>query len=422
MSHRWERHGWKPDSASHEDHVKAAVHRDPPNRLWFCDNTQPRVRGGWAYCAAVIDAFSRRIVGWSVSDAITTEFVVDALAMARSRCHPDPGTVVDAGRGAQYFSWLFGHRLRQAGLFGSMGRVASRVDNALIASFWSTMQHELLARTNGESVAQLASAMFEWIGASKTPTADTPPSNASAPPATKPFTPTATAARSTQSTRRERQVRLTAHSILRAPPPPVTAHHSLDSPRTAAPIHCTDPPVFSPRSPDPPLPNHRHLVTLQHSFTADSTVDSPHLGSLMHHARRDEVLSHFMADSSHTDAWNPLHPICDTVPTAHWDAFLREPLFTSAATPARPHPAAPSRSVHIAARTPVAPCTQPPPRGTLKASPVMLRHVHANGRGTHSLFTSHDLTAAHSRRPPKVKPHPAPHPRTAACVQPLTRP
>lgn len=161
VSHRWKRHGWKPDSASHEDHVKAAVHRDLPNRLWFCDNTQPRVRGGWAYCAAVIDAFSRRIVGWSVSDAITTEFVVDALAMARSRCHPDPGTVVDAGRGAQYTSWLFGHRLRQAGLFGSMGRVASRVDIALIASFWSTMQHELLARTNGESVAQLASAMFE---------------------------------------------------------------------------------------------------------------------------------------------------------------------------------------------------------------------------------------------------------------------
>ncbi|SIR43643.1 Integrase core domain-containing protein [Microbacterium sp. RURRCA19A] len=64
---------------------------------------------------------------------------------------------------AQYTSWLFGHRLRQAGLLGSMGRVASSVDNALIESFWSTMQRELLDRTNWDSRTQLASAMFEWI-------------------------------------------------------------------------------------------------------------------------------------------------------------------------------------------------------------------------------------------------------------------
>ncbi|BDZ39220.1 hypothetical protein GCM10025863_18340 [Microbacterium suwonense] len=83
----------------------------------------------------MIDAFSRRIVGWSISDRITAEIVVDALEMARWRRRPAPGTVVHADRGAQYTSWLFGHRLRQAGLLGSMGRVASSVDNALIESF-----------------------------------------------------------------------------------------------------------------------------------------------------------------------------------------------------------------------------------------------------------------------------------------------
>jgi len=163
VSHRRKRRGWKPDTATHEDLVKRQFRADAPNRLWFCDITQHRARDGWVYCAAVIDAFSRRIVGWSISDRITAEIVVDALEMARWRRRPEPGTIVHADRGAQYTSWLFGHRLRQAGLLGSMGRVASSVDNALIESFWSIMQRELLDRTAWESRTQLASAMFEWI-------------------------------------------------------------------------------------------------------------------------------------------------------------------------------------------------------------------------------------------------------------------
>lgn len=64
---------------------------------------------------------------------------------------------------AQYTSWVFGHRLREAGLLGSMGRVASSVDNALMESFWSTMQRELLDRHDWETKYELASAIFEWI-------------------------------------------------------------------------------------------------------------------------------------------------------------------------------------------------------------------------------------------------------------------
>ena len=127
-------------------------------------------KDGWVYCAAVIDAFSRRVVGWSISDRITAEIVVDALEMARWRRRPEPGTVVHADRGAQYTSWLFGHRLRRAGLLGSMGRVASSVDNALIESFWSTMQRELLDRSTWASRAELSSAMFEWIEGFYNPT------------------------------------------------------------------------------------------------------------------------------------------------------------------------------------------------------------------------------------------------------------
>ena len=82
--------------------------------------------------------------------------------MARWQRRPD-GTIVHADRGAQYTSWVFGHRLRAAGLLGSMGRVASSVDNALIESFWSTMQRELLDRQQWGSRVALASAIFEWI-------------------------------------------------------------------------------------------------------------------------------------------------------------------------------------------------------------------------------------------------------------------
>ena len=91
--------------------------------------------GGKVYCCAVLDVFSRRIVGWSIADH------------------------------SVYTSWIFGHRLREAGLLGSMGRVASSVDNTMMESFWSTMQRELLDRQIWESRAQLASAIFEWIEA-----------------------------------------------------------------------------------------------------------------------------------------------------------------------------------------------------------------------------------------------------------------
>lgn len=130
---------------------------------WFTDITQHRARDGWVYCCAVVDAFSRRVVGWSIADRPTSELVTDALEMARWQRHPRPGTIVHADRGAQYTSWIFGHRLRQAGLLGSMGRVASSVDNALIESFWSTMQRELLDRQTWDSRVDLAGAIFEWI-------------------------------------------------------------------------------------------------------------------------------------------------------------------------------------------------------------------------------------------------------------------
>jgi putative transposase len=163
ICHRRKRRGWRPDPATHADLVQRRFTADGPDRVWFTDITQHRAGDGWVYCCAVVDAWSRRVVGWSIADHLRTELVVDALQMARWQRRPAPGTIVHADRGTQYTSWLFGHRLRTAGLLGSMGRVASSVDNALIESFWSTMQRELLDRRSWTTRTELASAIFEWI-------------------------------------------------------------------------------------------------------------------------------------------------------------------------------------------------------------------------------------------------------------------
>jgi transposase InsO family protein len=163
VCHRRKRRGFKPAPAPVQDLVLRKFSAEAPNRVWFTDITQHRAGDGWVYCCAVIDAFSRRIVGWSIADHLRSELVVDALEMARWQRRPEPGTIVHADRGTQYTSWIFGHRLRQAGLLGSMGKVASSVDNALIESFWSTMQRELLDRHDWPSKTELASAIFEWI-------------------------------------------------------------------------------------------------------------------------------------------------------------------------------------------------------------------------------------------------------------------
>lgn len=154
----------KPGAAVHPDLVKRQFRADKPNRLWVTGVTQHPTKEGWVYCAVVLDVFSRKVVGWSIADRIRAELVTDALDMARWRRKPR-GTVVHSDRGSQYVSWLFGHRLRQAGLLGSMGAVACAYDNALMESFFSSMQVELLDRHDWATRADLANALFEYIEA-----------------------------------------------------------------------------------------------------------------------------------------------------------------------------------------------------------------------------------------------------------------
>jgi putative transposase len=135
-----------------------------PNRLWLTDITEHPTGEGKLYCAAVMDAWSRRIIGWSIASHIRTELVLDALGMATLRRAPTNGeTVLHSDHGSQYTSWAFGQRLTKAGILGSMGSVGDCYDNAMMESFWGTLQLEVLDRKSWNSRAELANAIFEWI-------------------------------------------------------------------------------------------------------------------------------------------------------------------------------------------------------------------------------------------------------------------
>ena len=157
-----------PDAQACPDLVNRDFTADEPNRLWITDITEHPTGEGKVYCAAVMDVYSRLIVGWSIAEHMRTELVTDALGMAIVRRRPEKqsqgaGTIMHSDHGSQYTSWAFGQRIRAAGLLGSMGSVGDCYDNAMMESFWGTMQMELLDSRTWETRDQLANAIFEWI-------------------------------------------------------------------------------------------------------------------------------------------------------------------------------------------------------------------------------------------------------------------
>ncbi|MFC6916077.1 IS3 family transposase [Cellulomonas gelida] len=145
------------------DLVNRKFHRVRPNELWVTDITEHPTREGKLYCCCVLDAYSRRIIGWSIDSTQDTRLVINALDMAISNRDPAPGGIVHADHGAQFTSWAFGDRIRRAGLMPSFGSVGDGLDNAMMESFWSSMQIELLDRQRWNSRVELANAIFEYI-------------------------------------------------------------------------------------------------------------------------------------------------------------------------------------------------------------------------------------------------------------------
>jgi putative transposase len=121
---------------------------EEPDRLWVADITYVRSREGFVYLAFILDACSRKVVGWSMATHLRTELVIDALQMAIARRKPSPGLVHHSDRRVQYTSLTFGKRLEDEGLVPSMGRAGSAYDNALAESFVATLKTELLYRSS----------------------------------------------------------------------------------------------------------------------------------------------------------------------------------------------------------------------------------------------------------------------------------
>lgn len=147
----------------YEDLVQREFTADEPDRLWLADITQHETDEGWLYIAAVLDAYSKRIVGWSMASNMETELVVNAVEMAVSQRQPVLGLIHHSDQGSQYASLAFGHRLTEAGLVGSMGSRGDAFDNAAMESFWATLQTELLDRRQWATRTELKTAVFRFI-------------------------------------------------------------------------------------------------------------------------------------------------------------------------------------------------------------------------------------------------------------------
>jgi transposase InsO family protein len=157
------RRGPQTDGAAASDLVARQFTRDAPNQLWLTDITEHPTREGKLYCCAVLDAHSRRVVGWSIDTRQATSLVTSALGMAVKNRQPTNGTIVHCDHGSQFTSWAFSERIKTAGLALSMGRIGDAYDNGMMEAFWARMQTELLDRRKWRTRLELANAIFEYL-------------------------------------------------------------------------------------------------------------------------------------------------------------------------------------------------------------------------------------------------------------------
>ena len=135
-----------------------------PNVLWVADVTYFRTWEGWLYLAAVQDAYSRRIFGWSMADHMRAELVVDALEMAVHRRRPEPALIHHSDQGSQYVSLAFGQSAREAGIARSMGSKGDCFDDVVAESFRHP-QERAVHRRSRPTRRELTSEVFEYIEA-----------------------------------------------------------------------------------------------------------------------------------------------------------------------------------------------------------------------------------------------------------------
>ncbi len=150
------------DAQPSADLVQRQFSADAANKLWVADITYIPTWAGFLFLAVVLDAYSRRIVGWSMAEHLRTELVLAALNMALGQRRAK-GVVHHSDHGTQYTSIAFGLRCKEANVRPSMGTVGDAYDNAMCESFFATLDRELLSRRRFETKAEARMAVFEFI-------------------------------------------------------------------------------------------------------------------------------------------------------------------------------------------------------------------------------------------------------------------
>jgi len=133
-----------------------------PDRLWVADITYVPTWAGFLYLAVVLDAWSRRVIGWAMASHLRTELVLAALDMALAQ-RRQTAVIHHSAHGWQYTSLAFGRRCRDAGVRPSMGSVGDAYDNAMCESFFATLECELLDRERFRTQADARLAVFDFI-------------------------------------------------------------------------------------------------------------------------------------------------------------------------------------------------------------------------------------------------------------------
>jgi putative transposase len=152
----------RPDQRPAPDLVQRDFAARAPNQLWVADITYIPTWAGFLYLAVVLDAFSRRVVGWAMATHLRTGLVLDALEMALMQRHPKD-VIHHSDQGCQYTSIAFGQRCKTAGVRPSMGSVGEGFDNAMAESFFATLECELLDRVCFQTPDEAQIAVFKFI-------------------------------------------------------------------------------------------------------------------------------------------------------------------------------------------------------------------------------------------------------------------
>lgn len=153
----------KPVADNLLDRHFAPAEIEAPNRAWAGDITYVWTNEGWLYLAVVLDLFSRRVIGWSMSHRLETRLVLDALQMAVER-RPTIGAVLfHSDRGSQYAAAAMQRFHKRNFIVASMSRKANCWDNAVVESFFSTLKHEIVDDAVFETREQARAAIFSWI-------------------------------------------------------------------------------------------------------------------------------------------------------------------------------------------------------------------------------------------------------------------